>query len=123
MSFEYLSDFLSGVVGVVEANSYESLCLWRDFHKEQKMTWVQGLGGYVPTIGMIDGRPVCLSLFVNTIGGHKILFIEGVSQVVDHVMIDAWLKANLPATALRDGGEYLNKANAMNFHSILPSKP
>lgn len=116
---DYLPDFLNGVVGVVEANSYESMCLWREYHQERKLRWEQGLGGYLPTVGKIDGRPVCLSLFVNTIKGHKILFIEPTSQVVDWEMIDVWLKANLLPTAFRSNG-YVNKQNAMNFHNLFP---
>jgi hypothetical protein len=115
-----MQDFLDGVVGVVEANSYESMCLWQEWHKKRGKTWEQGLGGYLPTIGQLDGRPVVLSLFVHKIDGHHLLFIEPTSQVVDHQMIDAWLKANLPATAMRPGGEYLNRENAMNFHNVFP---
>jgi hypothetical protein len=37
-------------------------------------------------------------------------------------MIDAWLKANLPATAFQPGGEYINRQNAMNFHNVFPRK-
>lgn len=115
-----MKDFLDGVVGVVEANSYESMCLWREYHKQRGMPWEQGLGGYLPTIGQLDGRPVVLSLFVHKIDGHRLLFIEPTSQVVDHQMIDAWLKANLPATAMQPGGEYINRQNAMNFHNVFP---
>lgn len=114
------TEFFEGVVGVVEATSYESMCLWREYHKERGMPWEADLGGYLPTIGQLDGRPVCLSLFVKKIDGHKLLFIEATSQVVDHKMIDEWLKANLPATAFQPGGEYINYQNAMNFHNVFP---
>jgi len=113
-------EFLNGVVGVVEATSYESMCLWREYHLAREKSWVQDLGGYLPTVGHIDGRPVCLSLHINTVDGHKLLFIEATSQVVDHSMIEEWLKANLPATAFRDDGKYLNKENSMNFHNVFP---
>jgi hypothetical protein len=121
---DYLLEFLDGVVGVVEATSYEIMCLWHEYHEQRKVSWVQGRGGgYLPTIGELDGRPVCVSLFVNTIDGHKILFIDATSQVVDHRMIDEWLKTVLPATAFQEGGKYINYTNAMNFHNILPRKP
>jgi hypothetical protein len=63
---------------------------------------------------------VVISLTVNTVHGHRILFLEATSMVVDHQMIEDWLKANLPPTAFKDDGKYLNKENAMNFHTLLP---
>jgi hypothetical protein len=117
---ETMKEFLQDVVGVVEATLYETSCLWREYHQERKQTWVQGLGGYLPTIGELAGRPVVLSLFVNTVNGYPILFMEPTSQMVDHVMIDEWLKANLPAKALKDNGEYVNKVDAGNFHTVFP---
>lgn len=122
MSDNQLTDFMSGVIGVVEANSYETMCLWREYHEGRGLSWEQNAAGYLPTIGELDGRPVCVSLFVNTIDGHKILFIEPTSQVVDHKMIEQWLKETLPDTAWQANGKYLNSTNAMNFHSILPRK-
>lgn len=115
-----MKEFLKDVVGVVEATSYESMCLWREYHQTQKKTWIQGRGGYLPTIGQLDGRPVVLSLLVNTVDSRPILFLEVTSQVVDHKMVEEWLKLHLPASALKDGGKYINKVNAMNFHNVFP---
>lgn len=117
---ESMKDFLKDVVGVVEATSYETSCLWREYFQERKQTWVQGLGGYLPTIGHLDGRPVVLSLLINTVNGFPILFMEPTSQVVDHVMIEAWLKENLPPTALKNEGKYVRKVDANNFHNVFP---
>ena len=117
---ETMKDFLKDVVGVVEATSYESSCLWKEYHKERKVSWEQGLGGYLQTIGHLDGHPVVLSLLVNKVKGYPILFMEPTSQVVDYVMVEGWLKANLPAAALKNEGKYVNKVDAMNFHNVFP---
>jgi hypothetical protein len=115
-----MKDFLKEVVGVVEATSYETSCLWREWHQEEKKSWVQGMGGYLPTIGLLGDRPVVLSLLINTVDGHPILFMEPTSQVVDHEMIEEWLKLHLPATALKDEGKFVNKVDAQNFHNVFP---
>lgn len=117
---ETMKEFLQDVVGVVEATSYETSCLWREYHEDRKEPWIQGYGGYLQTIGELNGRPVVISLFVNTVRGCPILFMEPTSQVVDHVMINDWLKANLPAKALKGDGKYVNKVDAGNFHNVFP---
>jgi hypothetical protein len=117
---EDLKKLFEGVVGVVEANSFESLCLWQKYHKERGLSWEDSTGGPLVTIGRCDDRPVCISLFVNVIDGHRVLFMEPTSLVVDHQMIDNWLFQNLPITARKNDGKYLNKVDAMNFHNVLP---
>jgi hypothetical protein len=115
-----VEELLSNVVGVVEATSYERMCLWNEYHEERHISWEQNCSGFLVTIGRLDGRPVVLSLLVNTVNGYPILFIEATSMVVDHQMLEDWLNANLPSTAFKDDGKYLNKENAMNFHNVLP---
>lgn len=109
-----MEELLKDVVGIVEATSFETMSLWQKY----KDSWIQNNGGYLPTVGMIDGRPVVLSLFVNVVNGHKLLFIEATSQVVDWHMIEQWLTTNVPSAVRNDG--YLNKVDAMNFHNVFP---
>lgn len=116
----YLTEFLAGVIGVVEATSFEKHCLWQQEHQERGRQWKQNLSGYIPQIGELDGRPICVSLFTAVVDDHKILFIEATSQLVDHRMIEEWLKKNLPASALKDDGKHINHVNASNFHNVFP---
>lgn len=115
-----MKEFLEGVVGVVEATSFEKMKLWDQYKNEKKVSWVESGTGYLETVGTILDRPVCLSMFTNVVDGHKILFIEATSQLVDWVMIDEWLKENLPESAFQENGIYINKQNAMNFHNVFP---
>lgn len=115
-----MEEFLKEVVGVVEATSYEGMCLWREYHQQRKVSWEQSRGGYMPTIGEVAGKPVVLSLLINRIGSRPILFMEVTSVVVDHSMVEEWLKLHLPPTAFKSGGKYINKVDAMNFHNIFP---
>ncbi len=115
--------YLDGIVGVVEATSFEKTCLWRDVVERKGGTWSSSNGGRMFTVGFVDQRPVCVSFIDATINGHKIMFIEATSQVVDWVMIDNWLKEHLPATALKNDGKHINKVDAGNFHNVFPREP
>ena len=119
MNDNTLTEFLRGVVGVVEANSFEKHMLWKDRGTD---VWEGYCEGYLETVGHINKRPVCLSILVDVVNGHRLLFIEPTSQLVDHKMIDAWLLNVLPATAYRDfpndPPKIINRTDAMNFRNI-----
>lgn len=115
-------DFLAGVVGVVEANSFEHLTLWQDNQRQPKpMAWEENRsGGPLVTVGELAGMPVCIALRVERVGGHSLLFVDATSQVVDHRLIDKWLLDNLPPTARHAPGGYINRVDAMNFPNVFP---
>lgn len=115
-----ITDFLEGVVGVIEANSFERYTLWdRNRRSEKPLTWEQEYSGLMETVGRLADRPVCISLIKARVSGHLLLFIYPTSQVVDHLLIDAWLAAAIPVTGKRFNG-YVNRVNAMNFHNVFP---
>lgn len=117
----YIAEFLEGIVGAVEATSNEGHHLWEYCHRKKKMSWEGGSSGYLSTIGHYGDMPVVLSLYVNIVDGHRILFWHATSQVVDHDMIDKWLEKAIPASA-REGGDpegRINKTDATNFFNIL----
>ena len=116
-----MSDFLAGIVGVVEATSYEQLCLWKEDHDRVK--WELNPSGLMEIVGHLDDMPVCLSLTTATVDGHKLLFIDATSQVVDNRMIDKWLLETVPPSAMNErDGRYVNKVDAMNFHNVFRRK-
>lgn len=115
--------FLEGVVGCVEANSFEKHSLWKENHyladdARHKREWKDSNSGYGIIIGYVDERPIHLSLRIATIDGQKILFYYATSQVVDHEMIREWLKVNLPDTAKGDYPGGYNHTDATNFHNV-----
>ena len=118
----YASDevkaYLDGVIGVVEANSFESMCLWVQA-KESTRSWISSGHGFGPIVGLINNRPVCLSILTATVDGHKIAFIDATSEAVDWKLIDAWLQKNLPQSAKHGDGR-VNKTDAMNFGNVFP---
>lgn len=111
-------EFFKGVVGAVEAYPFEQSALWEVYENE----WKEENHGYLETVGHIGDRPICISTMVHVVRGCRILFYHPTSQVVDHVMIDAWLLKALPKTALVKGTKYLNKVDAQNFHNVFPRK-
>lgn len=115
-----MTDFLAGVVGVVEATSYEYHMLWVENQRaDRPRTWEEISLGLLKTVGCLDDRPVCVSLRKARVGGHLLLFVDPTSQVVDHVMIDDWLLTTLPDSACRENG-HVNRTDAMNFHNVFP---
>lgn len=117
-----MTEFLAGVVGVVDANSYEKLCLWQEYHEGHKKEWKQRSDGLLEIVGHLDDMPVCLNLTTAEVDGHKLLFIDPTSQVIDYRMIDKWLIDNLPRTARKLDRDYINRTDAMNFHNVFPRK-
>lgn len=106
--------FLEGVIGVVEATNFEYSKLWEAW--EEKDDWKSISGGYGVTIGRIDSRPVFISLRTAIIHGHKVLFIDPTSEVVDWKLIETWLLVNLPESAME--GKRVNTTDATNFRNI-----
>ncbi len=109
-------EFLQGVIGFVEATSFEYHQLWKEW--EDKSTWKQNLSGYGQVVGHLDSRPVFISLITAVIEGHKVLFIDPTSEVVDWKLIETWLLVNLPETAMVN--KRVNRTDAMNFTNIFP---
>jgi hypothetical protein len=116
-----LQEYLKDVVGAVEANSFEQLCLWRECHQELNESWVENRSGLWRNLGPgTTGRDTCLSLITAVVGGKKVLFWDATSSFVDHTLIDLWLRNNLPRSAgrERDGVWVPSRTNAMNFHNV-----
>lgn len=109
---------------VVEATHDEQHLLWVAYYdrpdpRMPKIEWESISTGTGATVGEIDGRPICLSIFFARINGVLVLFWEPTSQVVDYVQVEAWLEKNVPAyTAETDGGRR-PKCNTANFGHCL----
>ena len=78
---------------LVEANTFERLCLWKVFANKEKWQQIQMGNGF--TIGQLDGRPICVSIWYAYVHDKLVVFWEATSQVVDYVAVDAWLEKSL----------------------------
>lgn len=114
--------FIAGVIGAVEATSYEMLCLYRE-ETQCGRSWVERADGRLIGLGEIDDRPITLSPLTAVVDGQKILFWNFPGQLADYCMADSWFVKNMPATA-RDAEGRVNRADAMNFSNIFrPAAP
>ena len=119
ISYATLEDVYKDVHGIVEANSFESLELWKYWHQEKGYTWVQNNHGWLVKVGeIIKGKEVWISPVAHIVNGRKILFVDATSSVVDWDLIEEYLKKNVPSAVTRNI-IYLNKENAMNFHCLV----
>lgn len=87
-----IDELLEEVEYAVEANSFESQCLWQRFSNQEGVVWESCSQGKMITLGITDDMPVCMSVFVNTINGVNVLFYEMTSQVVDYRLVDKFLE-------------------------------
>lgn len=121
---EELAKLLEGVVGVIEdCGSFEGSCIYEKVVQYWgKEAYKQHGMGIMHTVGEIGDMPVCIGLTFNHIKGHKILFVEATSQVVDHRMIREWLEKSLPVTAFEDCDprKRLNITDTNNWSNCLP---
>ncbi len=114
-------ELFNGVEYIVEASDNEQFHLWIDFSSEsdrpmkgRTVKWVQENPGFSRQIGQINKRPIVVQGFYVRINGKRVLFYEGCSQLVDHVMIREWIEHHGPTI---DG--QLAHCNAANFHICL----
>lgn len=113
-----MSEFLEGVVGVVEANSYERHMLWdENRRRDQPDTWETISPGLLETVGHLGEMPVCISLLKVRVGGQLLLMMHPTSRVVDHEMVREWMRKTLPRSAFWPDG-HVNCVDAMNFHNV-----
>lgn len=123
-----VAEYLQGVVGVVEANSFEKFALWQINENKLdgvKRSWKAGGHGYGPTVGHLvteDGtKPVAISILCDVVDGRKLLFYYAMSRFVDHDLPRAWLEQHLPDSAFEgEGRGRLNHVDAMNFCNVFP---
>ena len=92
----------------LEANTYESVCLWQEINN-RGIVWIDGSVGHSHKIGRLCDMPVVISVIVNKVADMKVAFIDPTSQVVDWRMIDEWIKENMPRAERADGINFTSK--------------
>lgn len=107
--FKTMEQLLAETVFAVEASGFEKGILWERSHS--KMKWGDSQG-WLLTLGMVAGSPVCISVFFHQLDGHTVLFFHDTSQVVDHKLISDWLKKHVAAMQK----DPHNHCDAQNFH-------
>lgn len=102
-------DMLNHADCLIEADSAHTLDIWRRFSREAEtcgampddykghsVEWVQYSAGFSCEIGTVADRPIYLDTFANIIEGNLVVFYNGCSQLVDHLMIEEFLEKKAP---------------------------
>lgn len=109
-----VKDYLAGVMGICEANSFERMCLWREHTLHQGNTWDDRLHGYGQAVGVLGAKKTCyISLYVVYVDDVKIVFLEPTSKQIDWNDIERWLDKYLSGVL---------KVDAQNFYNLFPIK-
>ena len=115
------AEYFDGVYYCLEATHNEQFMFWKiywhDKVNEGVTSWEEVGMGKCATIGYIDDRPICVTIFYAIINKAKVAFYEGTSQLVDHKMIEDWLDLHFKKNTDGRG----NISNASNFHHCLLS--
>lgn len=127
-------EFFENVVFLVEATSYEYHSLWADYSTEyltlpyapkederlrnRRVDWKQESAGWTISLGVIDKRPICVSINYAILNGKRVMFYYGCSQLVDHQIIENWLK-HFTSNIKWDNGVRWAHCDAFNFHHCL----
>lgn len=87
-------DYTSVDVAIVVNSNLDKYHLY-NIAKEKGWSYKQDTGGHSHTIGRVEGKPVCVSPLIHVIEGIRVLAVEPTSGVVDFMMVDAWIKAQV----------------------------
>lgn len=117
---EEIAKLVEGAIGFCEATREEQYGIWLRFvhGKTPEPEWREDMGLGV-TIGYLDDRPIHVVLSPVQFAGHKIIFYEATSEVVDHKLVRTFIETIAPDTACNIHGR-LNHSDAANFVNILP---
>ena len=101
----------------VEATHFEFQCLWAENDRRKRVTWEHVSMGYMHQVGTCAGMPVTVSIMFAILDGVLVAFYDATSMVVDHSMVEAWLKEESVAFARG------NKCDGVNFHNCIGALP
>lgn len=100
---------------LVQATHEEGFMLWKTWH--EKFEWVQITHGFGHVVGNVrlqkpngefESMPVAISMWWGILEGHLVCFYEDTSLVVDHRMIEKWIRPQVK-----------KHTNATNFHQCI----
>lgn len=104
---------------VVDASHEECFNVWYRWSYIHGLEMEQDMRGHVVTIGHVDERPICVTVFWYVVAGYRVAFVEGSSELVDYKMVDNWQRAVFPC--LRNNLYHNRHSNATNFGNIVSS--
>ena len=101
---------MSQVVYFVEATSFEKYSLWKQYH--EKIDWKQESEGFGNTVGEFGGEPIFINFNFAYLYGKLICFYDATSNVVNHQMVESYIKKKYKGISLTDANNF---GTALNF--------
>jgi hypothetical protein len=115
------TELFKDVKYIVEATDNEWHMLWEKYHYQPRsglpIPWEEISMGKIVTIGEVAKRPIAIQISWAIINGHKVMFYEGSSQLVDYKMMEKWLEHHSLNTIQHEGR--WAKTNVSNFGHCL----
>lgn len=103
-----IDSLLQEVVYSVEANSFEMMCLYKEYRDQCE--WESKGDGFGKMIGKVDNLPVWISVTFIKINGTPVLVWELTSLVADYRLADKFLKS-LP--------KLIKRSDASDFYNLV----
>lgn len=115
-------EYFSNVQFVVEATFEEQHLLWLTRHHHDVglghvKVWDSESLGRAPTIAVIGGRPLVVSIYYATLDGVRVAFYEATSEYVDHKYVKDWIEGCTRHIKTADGRPA--HTDVGNFHDVI----
>lgn len=92
----------------------------RPFPGKTRYSWKNNNGDPLVTIGKFMDRHICISLTTAIINDMKVMFVECTSMLVDHSMVEEWVKKHL--TCKDSNGRHAVCDSSNFIHAIWESE-
>lgn len=107
------------VAFIVEADNTTKHLLWyMHYHNPEGTskikTWRDDTSGFIICIGYCAERPVCVSVFYAFLNDKRVMFYSDSSAIVDHNLIDDWVRTNAKGIGICDAMNFAHCLNAIS---------
>lgn len=108
---------------VIEADDFARHTLWAQYSTEalektklNTIRWEEDSKGWIDTVGHVNNMPVCVTFVWGKLNGHLVVFYHACSRMVDHAMVEDYLKKY--CNPEYDHGRRAH-CDANNFHHVI----
>lgn len=104
------------VVFLVEATTFEKFQYYKYCEDIQSGSFISERESVMIHIATLDNRPINVQLEYANVCGHRVMFWDPVSQLVDYKLVEAWFEQFRPIIR-KNAGDTLIESDAQNFRN------
>ena len=104
------------VVFLVEATTFESFQYYKYCEAIQPGSFVSERDSKLIHIATMNDRPINLQLDYAKVCGHRVMFWDPVSQLVDYKLVESWFEQFRPIIR-KNAGDTVIESDAQNFRN------